>query len=98
STRYASSLHDALPIFGVAGQRHRRAESADLAGVGALQCGHDVVCVVGGQFDTSAGQWRVVAAVAPLFQFSDDLAQLIAVQLHVGSEEHTSELQSRFDL
>src|SRR5699024_11813431 len=85
------SLHDALPISTVAPRVY--------IGAGISGAPHHI----GGM----AGAGTVIAVniddEAPLVQLADfavigDLSSVLADAVEVRSEEHTSELQSRFDL
>src|SRR5207249_7320966 len=86
------SLHDALPIYQAQRLIEVRPQLVGVAGFAG---------VVAGRLDAAAGQALVVLETA-------DIIALPAVQRNrhpaqhlerlVRSEEHTSELQSRFDL
>src|SRR5207249_7670832 len=90
---YPLSLHDALPIFDAAGERRSRLSLRwsgvpdDFAGFVAHVCGHDCRhrILLGRQWPLATRHWIEWWALLP-------------TRSRRRSEEHTSELQSRFDL
>src|SRR5207249_11480550 len=81
---YALSLHDALPI-----SRQRRVERGGLAGAGGPGDEEDAMGLLDQHIDLVAHR----AAHAEAVQ-----REAPALLVEQRSEEHTSELQSRFDL
>src|SRR5699024_12878492 len=81
---YTLSLHDALPISFAAVASAMRCSSSDISGVGAGEAS-------AGSVETASG--------SVTGRFSTGVsAGLTRVLRTTRSEEHTSELQSRFDL
>src|SRR5699024_11466886 len=83
---YSLSLHDALPIFMAIG---RNLEESLLKGIRSLEIGN-------GDFHLPKLEKVDTDDLLVRIQHADD--ERIFVLAELRSEEHTSELQSRFDL
>src|SRR5699024_11270901 len=94
---YTSSLHDALPIL--LNQQGLEAEAVALGQVNeetayALnEFGQEAPRVI-----ESIGTQTDTVALVDHNESQQSVADLAEVEVHSRSEEHTSELQSRFDL
>src|SRR5207248_8597124 len=96
SARYTLSLHDALPIFDRYGNVSLNLGHAELLGLGVTM-GSRVRVVAGG----SDSEARVVQSFADVGEgdllLYEDAWSSLALAVN-RSEEHTSELQSPYDL